>query len=249
MVSASSPTRPFEDGNYSHFSITISLNKTSLYYNLIKHYKEHIIKLVIYFFFTTLLLANPYPDFTKEDFIYIQKKAGKIAKNRTQDYQKTISSYKKLSKKRQLEKVNLYLNQLLPQYDDVMHKQRDYWATPKEFLIGGFGDCEDYVIIKYFTLLKLGFDKKRLYLTTVHEKYIGGYHMVLSYFDKEGESPLILDNLSFRILKLEIREDLEADIFINANGVYKIDKNNRLSKVKNYSAKFQELLERVKKNR
>lgn len=129
-----------------------------------------------------------------------------------------------------------------------MHKQRDYWATPKEFLIAGFGDCEDYVIIKYFTLLKLGFDKKKLFLTTVNEKYIGGYHMVLSYFEKKGESPLILDNLSFRILNLETRKDLEADTFINAHGVYKIDKNNKLIKVQNYSPKFQDLLRKVKKN-
>lgn len=154
-----------------------------------------------------------------------------------------------LPKKKQLVKVNFYLNQLLPQYDDIMQKQEDYWATPKEFLIAGFGDCEDYVIIKYFTLIKLGFDKNKLFLTTVHEKYIGGYHMVLSYFDKEGESPLILDNLSFRILKLEIRKDLEADTFINASGVYKIDKNNKLYKVQNYSPKFEELLTRVKKER
>lgn len=194
------------------------------------------------------MLAESYPYFTKKDFIYIEKSAGKIAKNRAEDYQKTIDSYKKLSREKQLSKVNFYLNQLLPQYDDVMQKQEDYWATPKEFLIAGFGDCEDYVIIKYFTLLKLGFDKKKLFLTTVNEKYIGGYHMVLSYFEKKGESPLILDNLSFRILNLETRKDLEADTFINAHGVYKIDKNNKLIKVQNYSPKFQDLLRKVKKN-
>nr|WP_321268681.1 transglutaminase-like cysteine peptidase [uncultured Sulfurimonas sp.] len=156
-------------------------------------------------------------------------------------------SYKNLSKEKQLLKVNFYLNQLLPQYDDIMQKQEDYWATPKEFLIAGFGDCEDYVIIKYFTLIKLGFDKKKLYLTTVEEKYIGGYHMVLSYFDEIGKAPLILDNLSFKILRLNIREDLKVDTFISENGVYKIDKNNKLIKVQKYSPKFKKLLKRVKK--
>ena len=194
-------------------------------------------------------MANPYPNFTKKDFTHIQKKAGKIAKNRAEDYQNTISKYKRLPKKQQLGRVNLYLNQLLPQYDDVMQKQEDYWASPKEFLIAGYGDCEDYVIIKYFTLIKLGFDKKKLYLTTVKEKYIGGYHMVLSYFDKDGESPLILDNLSFRILNLKTREDLEVDNFINASGVYKIDNNNKLKKVQSYSPKFKKLLKKVKKER
>ena len=128
-----------------------------------------------------------------------------------------------------------------------MQKQEDYWASPKEFLIAGFGDCEDYVIIKYFSLLKLGFDKEKLYFTTVDEKFIGGYHMVLSYFQNEGESPLILDNLSFRILDLNTREDLQVDTFINEHGVYKIDKNNKLKKVSNSSVKFEELLRKIKK--
>ena len=196
---------------------------------------------------TTLVLANPYPNFTKKDFILIEKKAGKIAKNRAKDYQNTIYSYKKLPKRKQLTKVNFYLNQLLPQYDQVIQKQEDYWASPKEFLLTGFGDCEDYVIIKYFTLLKLGFDKKKLFFTTVNEKYIGGYHMVLSYFDQKGKSPLILDNLSFRILRLKTREDLKVDTFINATGVYKIDKSNKLSRIQSHSPKFKELLRRIKK--
>ncbi len=143
--------------------------------------------------------------------------------------------------------VNFYLNQLLPQYDDVIQKQEDYWASPKEFLITGYGDCEDYVIIKYFTLLKLGFNKDKLFLTTVYEKYIGGYHMVLSYFKTKGKSPLVLDNLSFRILPLNVRKDLEADTFINTNGVYKIDKNNSLIKIQNYFPQFQELLRKIEK--
>jgi amino acid transporter len=40
----------------------------------------------------------------------------------------------------------------------------DYWMTPKEFFIKGFGDCEDYAIAKYFTLLELGVKKESLYL-------------------------------------------------------------------------------------
>ncbi len=128
-----------------------------------------------------------------------------------------------------------------------MQKQEDYWASPKEFLIAGYGDCEDYVIIKYFTLIKLGFDKDKLFLTTVHEKFIGGYHMVLSYFKTKGESPLILDNLSFRILPLQTRKDLKADIFINTNGIYKINENHKLIKVENSSPQFQKLLRKIRK--
>jgi len=204
-------------------------------------------KLFIYFLFTALLSADSYPYFTKEDFIHIKKSAGNIAKNRANDYQKTIDSYKKIPKKKQLLKINLYLNQLLPEYDDITAKKENYWATPKEFLITGYGDCEDYVIIKYFSLIKLGFDKDKLFFTTVYEQYNGGYHMVLSYFKNEGQSPLILDNLSFKILKLDERKDLKADLFINDGGIYKINKKNRLKKIQNSSIEFEELIRRIKK--
>ena len=195
-----------------------------------------------------LLLSSEYPHFTENDFISIEKKSGRIAKNRSNDYQKTITTLQSTNEIKQLNSVNRYLNQLLPQYDAVTQNKEDHWATPKEFLAKGYGDCEDYVIIKYFSLLKLGFDSKKLYLTTVNELYTGGYHMVLSYFKEQNKSPLILDNLSFRILPLNKRSDIRADLFINAKGIYKIDSNNKLYKIGAYSKKFQELLKRVNKN-
>jgi len=129
-----------------------------------------------------------------------------------------------------------------------MDNKQDYWATPKEFLTCGFGDCEDYAIIKYYSLLKLGFDEKKLFITTVLEKYKGGLHMVLSYFKNENESPLILDNLSFKILDLKTRTDLEAQKFINSTGVYKLSKENRLIKIDEKSNNFLNLSLKVKNN-
>ncbi len=206
------------------------------------------LKIIYLLIIPCFLFSSQYPHFNKNDFIKIEKKSGTISKNRVMDYQKTINLFSSLSKIKQLNHVNGYLNQLLPQYDDIMQNQEDYWATPKEFLIAGYGDCEDYVIIKYFTLLKLGFDKDKLYLTTVFEQYFGGYHMVLSYFKEEGKPPLILDNLSFRILSLNKRSDLRADTFINAQGVFKIDENNKLIKIAPRSTKYIELIKKVKQN-
>jgi len=130
----------------------------------------------------------------------------------------------------------------------VIRKKEDYWASPREFLITGYGDCEDYAIIKYFTLLKLGFDEKKLFLTTVYESYNGGYHMVLSYFKTAGKPPLILDNLSFRILNLKDREDLKADKFINSTGAYILDKNFKLVKTGQTFIKFKVLLKKINSN-
>lgn len=190
---------------------------------------------------------HAYPNFSESELSVIEKRWGSISKNRVNDYIKNIDSFKNFSKKVQLNKTNLYLNQLLPQYDAISIQKEDDWATPKEFLIKGYGDCEDYVIIKYFTLIKLGFDKEKLFFTTVNENFTGTYHMVLSYFYEEKKSPLILDNLSFRILSLKQREDLKADIFINASGVYKLDANNTLIKIHKSAKKFNELILKIKK--
>jgi predicted transglutaminase-like cysteine proteinase len=194
-----------------------------------------------------VLFSSQYPHFSKNDFIKIEKRSGRISKNRAMDYQRNILKFKQFSKTKQLNLVNRYLNQLLPQYDAVIQNKEDYWETPKEFLITGYGDCEDYAIIKYFTLIKLGFDEKKLFLTTAFEGYRGGYHMVLSYFKTSGKPPLILDNLSFRVLDLKKRSDIRADIFINSSGVYKINRKNRLVKIAKYSSKYRELLQKIKK--
>jgi len=196
----------------------------------------------------SFLFASSYPSFTTKELDFIKIELGEIAKNRAYDYDSTIKSLKNIPKQKQLIKVNFYLNQLLPQVDMLNQKTIDHWETPKEFLKCGYGDCEDYAIIKYFTLIKLGFEKKKLFMTSVYEKYTGSYHMVLSYFESDGKPPLILDNLSFRILDLKKREDLKVDKFINNSGTYKISKYNKLIKIDEAPKKFLDLLKKVKKD-
>lgn len=203
-------------------------------------------KILFLLYIVTITYASEYPHYSTQDFLQVEKNYGRIAKNRAMDYQKQVMQFKTYNKTKQLNVVNNYLNQLLPQYDDIMQKQEDYWATPKEFLSLGYGDCEDYVIIKYFTLIKLGFDKNKLFFTTVYEQYDGGYHMVLSYFNDKGQSPLVLDNLSFRILSLQNRTDIKADVFINSHGVFKINNNNSLKKIAHTSTQYSKLIKKVK---
>jgi len=71
--------------------------------------------------------------------------------------------------------------------------------------------------------------------------------MVLSYFKEQNKPPLILDNLSFRVLDLKTREDLKADMFINSSGIYKLNKKNQLIKISQVSSKFNELMQRIQK--
>jgi len=205
-----------------------------------------IMKFIVFLLISSLLFAEQYPTFSQEEISKIEKKNGEISKNRILDFNKNLKRIQKLSKTKQLNALNFYLNQLLPQYDSIIDKQENYWATPKEFLITGYGDCEDYVIIKYFSLIKLGFDEKKLFLTVVKENYYGHYHMVLSYFPSKEKDPLFLDNLSFKILSLSQRTDLQAQTFINSTGVYKLQ-NGKLVKIAKRSLEYTELLTRIKK--
>ena len=196
----------------------------------------------------SLLLSETYPSFTNYELRTIKKK-NLISNNRIIDYKKNLLNFKTLNKKKQLNKVNFYLNKLLPQYDDVIQNKENNWATPKEFLTIGYGDCEDYAIIKYYSLIKLGFDENKLFITLVKEKFRGGNHMVLTYFKTKNRPPLVLDNLSFKILDLTTREDLEAKLFINSSGVYKINKDFKLQKIAERYKEFEELKIKVKNNR
>lgn len=204
-------------------------------------------KLFFILLFTSSIFASSYPDFSSEEIIEIKKSFGIKAQNRVLNYINNINYYKHLPREKQLSKVNLYLNQLLTKKDIQHHSNSDYWETPKEFLITGKGDCEDYAIIKYYTLLKLGFKKSRLYMTIVYEKYSKKYHMVLSYFKSRKQPPLILDNLSFRILNSEQREDLIFKNFINETGVYKLDDKFTLIKVDDAHPKLIDLIKRIDK--
>ena len=205
-------------------------------------------KTILLLLLASILLAGTYPSFTNSELRAI-KKNNIISKNRIVDYQKTLLTLKTVDQETQLNKVNFYLNRLLPQYDDVINNKLDNWATPKEFLTVGYGDCEDYVIIKYYSLIKLGFDEKKLFITIVKEKFKGGNHMVLAYFKNKNESPLVLDNLSFKILDLRTREDLEAQLFINTTGVYKLTEEFKLLKVAHKYKEFEELKIKVKNSR
>ncbi|QVQ29129.1 transglutaminase-like cysteine peptidase [Achromobacter deleyi] len=115
---------------------------------------------------------------------------------------------------------------LLSGEDSIIWKQADYWATPLESLGRGAGDCEDYVIGKYFTLLALGVPANKLRFIYVRAR-IGGAasssqvaHMVLGYYETPNAVPLVLDSLISTILPATQRRDLTPVFSFNADGVY-----------------------------
>lgn len=151
--------------------------------------------------------------------------------NIVKDYVRFLNTLGDLNTSVQIEKVNTYLNRLVSQYDAYNYKNEDYWATPFEFLSHGGGDCEDYVIAKKYTLEKLGISPDDMYLSVVKEKFIGGDHMVLSLQIDKDKDPLILDNLSFRVLSISKRVDLDFIFMFNESGFYKLKDKKRFLKI------------------
>lgn len=119
-----------------------------------------------------------------------------------------------------LEKVNDFFNRLLF-VDDIIHwGANDYWATPTEFLAANGGDCEDFSIAKYFTLRALGIPDERLLLTYVKSLRLNQAHMVLAYYSRPDADPLILDNLTKKIIPGSKRTDLLPVYSFNASSLW-----------------------------
>ena len=126
----------------------------------------------------------------------------------------------------QLKAVNDFYNRRLAYREDIDNwGQVDYWASPLEALGKGAGDCEDYAIGKYFTLVALGMPHARLRMVYVRASMEGapnGFvpHMVLAYYPSPEAEPLVLDNLQPDIRPAGGRPDLSPVFSFNAEGLW-----------------------------
>lgn len=122
--------------------------------------------------------------------------------------------------KKLLESVNRFFNERLLFCDDrVIWQQEDYWATPIEALRKGMADCEDYSIAKYFTLRQLGIPNEKLRITYVKALRLNQAHMIVAYYPTPTSIPLVLDNLTDKILPATQRTDLLPVYSFNAEGL------------------------------
>jgi predicted transglutaminase-like cysteine proteinase len=123
----------------------------------------------------------------------------------------------------QLASVNNYFNRrIVFTADSEVWGQVDHWASPFELLAQGRGDCEDYAIAKYFSLLALGMPVARLRLVYVRAQ-IGAdsqAHMVLAYYAQANAEPLILDNLISTVRPASRRPDLVPVFSFNSDGLW-----------------------------
>ena len=126
----------------------------------------------------------------------------------------------------QLQAVNEFYNRRVAFRDDATVWGRpDFWATPLEMLGRGAGDCEDYAIAKYLTLVGIGVPAPQLRLVYVRAR-MGGpggpeqAHMVLAWYAAADAEPQILDNLVTEIRPASRRPDLQPVFSFNAEGLW-----------------------------
>ncbi len=169
----------------------------------------------------------------EKDMSYINNSDKKsFILNRLDKYQNLKTEVKDYELIRKLSHINSFLNKIFPANDISTKSSTDYWATPKEFLIQGHGDCEDYAIAKYFTFLELGIKKENLYFSVVKVRGSKSLHMVLLYLEDKNSTPLVMDNLSSKVISLNQRKDLTPNFAFNEIDAYKLNSDKFTQKVK-----------------
>jgi predicted transglutaminase-like cysteine proteinase len=90
--------------------------------------------------------------------------------------------------------VNRFVNNIVKPLADIVHWGiLERWSYPTD----GYGDCEDYVLLKRKMLIDTGWPQESLLITVVHDKS-GEGHAVLTVTTEKGD--FVLDNESSSIL-------------------------------------------------
>jgi len=145
---------------------------------------------------------------------------GRRARGRIIDWQNTVARHQSDSELVKLNVVNSFFNRNQFVSDAEHWQMSDYWATPIEFLSTRGGDCEDFAIAKYITLLALGIPDEKLRITYVKAIRLDQAHMVLTYYETPRAIPLVLDNLDKTIRPASQRPDLKPVYNFNGNGLW-----------------------------
>jgi len=159
-------------------------------------------------FLSTLYATPTSPLNGKKIVSALEQSYGSRAAKRGKAWLKLIKKNAANTELERLTKVNQFFN-MFHFIDDIkLWGVKNYWATPVEFIGVNGGDCEDYSIAKYFTLLELGIPDDKMKITMVKATQLNQYHMVLAYYETPSAVPLILDNINGLIKPATQRNDL-----------------------------------------
>lgn len=163
------------------------------------------------------------PIINERQLAAVEAKHGLPARKRLMAWLELMANNKQKTEQEKLTLVNDFFNQLLFVSDLDHWGKNDYWATPMEMLGSGGGDCEDYSISKYFTLLALGVPVDKLKITYVKARNwnpVSQAHMVLTYYSSPSAMPVVLDNLIGEIQPADQRPDLTPVYSFNGEGLW-----------------------------
>lgn len=189
------------------------------------------IKVISHNILRCLLLAVAISTVWAFDFERIEqlliKRFGSAQISVLRDWEKVLAGAKSGTDKDKLEKINNFVNQHIAFEDDIdIWNQSDYWATPLETIGRGRGDCEDFAIIKYYSLHDAGVPLIKLRLVYVKARLNGPSgpylqaHMVLAYYPTPNAIPLVLDNLVPEIKPASQRSDLHPIFSFNSEAIW-----------------------------
>lgn len=179
-----------------------------------------------------------------------QQQFGAKAADTVTAWRKLVEETKDLSDQEKLNKVNTFFNRrILYQTDMEIYKQEDYWASPLEFMGRGTGDCEDFAIAKYMTLLALGIKNEHLRLAYVRFKSGNTApiaHMVLGYYADPADEPVILDNMVTSIRPASMRSDLQPVFSFNSDGLWVGGAANSSADPTTRLSRWRDVLDRIR---
>lgn len=140
--------------------------------------------------------------------------------NRVSRWRELFSKVRDMSDIEKVKTVNGFFNELEYGEDSAVWGEGDYWSVPEEFLAKGVGDCEDFALSKYCTLVAMGIEENSLYLSCVSVMPGKTRHMVLCYAPAGERETMVLDNISLRMMPLSARTDLIPIYNFNREGLY-----------------------------
>ena len=181
----------------------------------------------------------------------LEKRYGHFAAMRFKYLDELVDSLRNADVRTKLEEVNDFWNGVRYAPDRRVWGKKDYWATPFEFLLKDRGDCEDYVIAKYFTLKALGVDPSRLYFVYVRVRGNRTPHMVLAYYPDSKSEPLILDSINLRIFPASRRRDIAPVYTFNGDLLERYGNHSSKGLAKKsrlVRRKWEDLMHRMKGN-
>lgn len=166
--------------------------------------------------------------------------------------QPVLASLERADDATRLDALNRFFNRRIVFAEDTqLWRVDDHWASPLETLQQGAGDCEDYAIAKYFSLLAIGMPASQLRLVYVRLQ-IGGPggasqpHMVLAYYASATAEPLILDNLVSEIRPASRRPDLTPVFSFNSEGLWQGNGSQRMGDPVERLSRWREVLRKAR---